>query len=123
MNGPLMRKTFRDYALLAGGTVLLLVLFVVFFMFALKSMPLDQGRVIMEMPWVHNLMNALVGADILATMTPTGMMSFAFAHPMMWTLVIAFVFTLSSGVIAGEVDRGSMDLMATLPMSRSSMYT
>lgn len=123
MNWPLMRKTVRDYAPMACGTVLLLVLFVVFFMFAIKSMPFDQGRIIMKMPWVRNLMSALAGADILETMTPTGMMSFVFTHPMMWTLVITFVFTLGSAAISGEIDRGSVDLIATLPMSRSSMYT
>ncbi len=127
MNAALIRKTIRDYLLtwIAAGT--LLTAFVVFYMFIVGSMLERQANIFeivdgLGMDWVRKLMTAMIGSDIAQTMTSTGLASFAFAHPMVWTVIIAFLFTVTSGVLSGEIDRGTMDLLATLPISRGRIY-
>lgn len=122
MNAVLIKRTLRDYRLLAAGTAVLLLGFVVLFMFAISSMPLDENRFWLDLPWVRRLMSAMIGADISEMVTRTGFTSFVFTHPLMWIMVIGFLLTLTSGVLSGEIDRGTMDLLATLPISRTRLY-
>jgi len=123
MNAPLVIKTFRDYRLLAVGAAAVLLGFVILFMFAVSSMPLADVKFWNDIPWIRKLISAMMGADVGEMFTRNGISSFVFTHPLMWVMVIGFVLTLTSGVISGEVDRGTMDMLATLPISRTRMYT
>lgn len=122
MNAAVIKKTFRDYRLIAGGATVLLLAFVVLFMFAVSSMPLTDVRFWNNIPWIRQLISAMLGADIGEMFTRTSITSFVFTHPLIWIIVIGFVLTFTSGVLAGETDRGTMDLLATLPVSRARIY-
>ena len=122
MSGPLIRKTFRDYLPLTMGAAGLLLAFAVLFMFAVHSIPADQTRDWLKLEWIRSLIASLLGADLLESFTPTGFASFVFTHPMTWMVVVAYVFAIGSGVLSGEIDRGTMDLLATLPISRGGIY-
>ncbi len=123
MNSALVRKTLRDYRLILAGAVGLMVGFVIVMMFAGNSLLQQGDNLIPNIEWIRKLISAMLGADIAQFMTPTGMASFAFTHPMVWTLIIACILTMSSGGIAGEIDRGTMDVLAALPVSRGRIYT
>lgn len=118
----IVRRTLRDYAPLWFGAIILITLFVVIFNFALNSMPREQMQGWLNVPWIRRLVASLAGADVLELQKPEGLLSVIFNHPLIWTLLVAFTLTLSSGALAGEVDRGTMDLLMTLPVSRSSVY-
>lgn len=122
MNPALATRTLRDYLPLGAGAAALLFAFVILFMFATHSIPLDEGRRWLELEWVRRLLNAMLGADLSKALTTTGLASFVFTHPFTWVLVVAFLFTMSSGVLSGEMDRGTMDTLATLPVSRAKIY-
>ena len=122
MSPALIRKTVRDYLLLWLAAMVLLLGFVVLYILASHSVSMNQGREFLRLEWVRRLFSALVGSDVMDAMTPTGVSSFAFTHPLVWTLIVAFVLTITSGVLAGEMDRGTMDLVATRPISRPRMY-
>ncbi|OWY70461.1 hypothetical protein B7486_16920 [cyanobacterium TDX16] len=119
---PIVKRTLRDYALLWGGAMLLVTLFVVIFNFALNSFPREQTENWLSIPWIRRLIASLAGADVLELSKPEGLLSIAFNHPLVWTLLVAFTLSLSSGVIAGEIDRGTIDLLMTLPVSRTAVY-
>jgi len=118
----LMYKAWRDYAFFGFGTMLLLCLFVIVFVNAVHATDMEQYMSVMKTPWIRNLLRAMVGADIVENFDTTGLVSFAFAHPVMWTMVISFTLLSTSGLIAGEVDRGTFDFVATLPVSRTRIY-
>ncbi len=122
MNLTLTRRFLRDYAPLAAGAFLLLVAFVIFFSFAVGSMPLGQDNPWMSMPWVRRVISALAGMEIHDSLTMQVLTTVAFSHPLVWTILIAFLLTMGSGAIAGDIDRGTVDLTATLPISRARMY-
>ncbi|MBX3396068.1 MAG: hypothetical protein KF841_11945 [Phycisphaerae bacterium] len=123
MNFILIRRTLRDYFPLAVGATVLLFVFAVLFVFATNSIPLEEGRQWLKLEWVRRLVNAMVGGDLAEALTPTGVSSFIFTHPLTWVLVVGFVFTISTGVLSAEMDRGTMDLLATLPVSRATLYS
>ena len=123
MNAALIKKTYRDYRLPALGAVALLIGFVMVFMLAVSTMLLQNGRFWAGLPWVRRLMSAMLGADIGEMLTRTGITSLVFTHALTWVVLIGFLLTLTSGVLAGEIDRGTMDLLAALPISRTGIYT
>jgi ABC-2 type transport system permease protein len=120
---PLVRRTVRDYFLLWAAAAILLATFLVLFNFALNSVPREQTAQWFRLPWVRSLISALVGADVADFAKPGGILSLGFSHPLVWVLLVGFSLTLSSGALAGEVDRGTMDVLATLPLSRAAIYT
>lgn len=119
---PLARRTLRDYRLLAAGACLLLFTFVILFLFATDAIPLSESRQWLKLEWMRRLVNAMVGGEMADALTPTGVSSLVFTHPFTWVLVVAFVFAIATGVLSGEMDRGTIDLLATLPISRSRFY-
>lgn len=122
LNPALLKRTLRDYLPIWAAAAILIAGFVVLFNFAMQAIPRQQTEVWLEIPWIRRFFVALAGADALELTRPEGMLSFVFSHPLVWTLLVAFCLTISSGVLAGEVDRGTMDLLASLPISRSRIY-
>jgi|CXWL01.1.fsa_nt_gi ABC-2 type transport system permease protein len=118
----LMRKTFRDYLLLWAGLLALLVAVLVLFMLAIHSGVFDQKQDFLKVPFVRRFMTIMIGSDPLTYMSPTAITAFGFTHPLVWALLIIFAISMGSGVLAGEMDRGTMDLVATLPISRGRIY-
>ncbi len=118
----LVRRTLRDYLPIWSAVFIVITGFVILFNFALDAFPRQQTQNWIEVPWVRKFIVALVGADVMELTKPEGMLSIAFSHPLVWVLLVSFTLTLSSGVLAGEVDRGTMDMLATLPLSRTRIY-
>jgi len=123
ISGMLIRRAARRYRLVLAGACVLLGLFLCANMLAASSMLEQQTRVFLEIEWVRRIMSGLIGMEITGVISPTGLISFSFTHPMTWTVSLGFVLMLTSGAFAGEIDRGTIDLVATLPISRTSYYT
>lgn len=119
---PLTGKTLRGYAVVIVGAHLLLCAFAALYMVVTASVPIERSLEMLNLEWVRSLLAALLGSDVGSQFTPNGVTAFFFVHPLMWTLVVATLITVSTGVMAGEVDRGTMDLLASLPISRARQY-
>lgn len=119
---PLTGKTLRGYAVVIVGAHLLLCAFAALYMVVTASVPIERSMEMLNLEWVRSLLTALLGSDVGSQFTPNGITAFFFVHPLMWTLVVATLITVSTGVMAGEVDRGTMDLLASLPISRARQY-
>lgn len=118
----LIRKAVRDYGVMAMAAAVLLFAFVVIFVFAANSINVEQRLDVMQTPWVRRLISSMIGGDIVDNFTRTGMIAFAFAHPAAWAMLLTLILTSTSGLIAGEIDRGSFDFVATQPNSRTRIY-
>jgi ABC-2 type transport system permease protein len=60
---------------------------------------------------------ALAGNEVSAT-SPGGFIAIGYGHPFFLLLVSALAVRVSSGALAGEIGRGTMDLLAARPVDR-----
>ena len=61
---------------------------------------------------------ALLGTGVARLLTPTGFLAFIFVHPFVLVLMSAFPITFASSALAGEVERRTIALVLTRPISR-----
>ncbi len=121
MNRAIVIKTTRDTLPLLGavtaGLILLEMAFVGVFGEFVKEM---------EFIWTHPLFQRfarmLVGADLGEEATVTALLAFGFAHPLLFAMTWTFILAYGTRVIAGEIERGTADLLLALPVTRGSVY-
>lgn len=124
MSLALFRKTLRDSWLLltisALGIAIFEILMIQAFHYTVKNPSMYFMRNIPDV--AARFVNILAGADVRRLITPTGLMSIGFAHPVVQILVWAFTTSFTTRVMVGEIDRGTADLLLTLPISRPRIY-
>ncbi len=77
-----------------------------------------------EVSWMTRMMArvppqllAIAGSD-MGALTPGGFLGIGYGHPFIFLLLIAWAVRVSSGALAGEIGRGTMDLLAARPVPR-----
>jgi putative exporter of polyketide antibiotics len=81
---------------------------------------LDQ--VIASMPFVRTIIQALLGSDFGEQITAPMMQSIVWVHPIILSIVWAHEIVFCSRLPAGEIDRGTIDVLLALPISRRGLY-
>lgn len=122
MNSGLLRKTWREVwlgTLLVGGAlfgvnILLTVL--------LPKVQEGLGEVFDKLPFAKTLMQALVGTEVGEQMAAQAMSAVLWVHPIVLALTWFHAISLSTRVPAGEIDRGTIDVLLGLPVSRRQVY-
>lgn len=61
---------------------------------------------------------AIIGPDIMDLISITSIGSLSYIHPMTLMGLLGFAVLLPSGVIVGQIDRGTIDLVLATPLSR-----
>jgi ABC-2 type transport system permease protein len=74
------------------------------------------------MPFLQNIFKALVGAEVTAGAGPEMFTAVAWVHPVPLALLWAHAALGSTRMPAGEVDRGTIDVLLGLPVSRWGVY-
>lgn len=64
---------------------------------------------------------AVLGNEVLRLLTLKGFLAFIFVHPFVLVLLSAFPIAFTSGALAGEVERRTIALILTRPISRSQI--
>lgn len=122
MNAALVRKTLRDsLPLLLLGLVALL-LFETMFVIWIKHLAATALRFLSELPFVAKLVETFLGADLTKENSSTALASVGLGHALVYVVSWTILLAASSRVLAGETDRGTADLLFTLPLSRSRIY-
>ncbi len=122
MNRALVFKVFRDYRLLFVLVFIAAVVLPLLIIKAFASTPIELVSQWMKLPLVRNFFRMLMGADLTHMLNSTSFAAFAFVHPLMLSLVWAFLIAACTAIPAGEVDRGTADLLLSLPISRWGAY-
>jgi hypothetical protein len=122
MNGALAWRFWRD------GLVLLVILGAaitateVLLMGALGEFSTQELATWMRVEFVQRIMKTFLGADLTPDISATGFMALGFTHPLIYALIWTFILTAATRVPAAEVERGTSDLLYTLPLSRGAIY-
>ena len=88
----------------------------------LPNMPDDISALLSSIKFIQHIFTALLGMEMSETVGPEILASIAWVHPvvliMLWTHAIIFCTRLP----AGEVDRGTVDVLLSVPVSRTRHY-
>ncbi|MGA2383991.1 MAG: ABC transporter permease subunit [Gemmatimonadales bacterium] len=63
---------------------------------------------------------ALLNQDILATVSPRGIIGVGYTHPFVLIMMAVWAVRVPSAALAGEIGRGTMDIIAARPVARSA---
>ncbi len=75
-----------------------------------------------QMPFVKQLITALLGTELGDQITMRTMQSFLWVHPVVLALIWGHEITICTRVPAGEIDRGTVDILFSWPVSRRKIY-
>lgn len=77
---------------------------------------------VLQVPFVQNLIKGLLGADMPANFDAATFSAFAWVHPVILFLLWAQTITFCTRTPAGEIDRGTIDVLLGLPVSRTQLF-
>lgn len=82
----------------------------------------DIERVFEKLPFIKPIITALLGIDPGDQLTSQMTQAFLWVHPTVLSLIWAHELIFCSRMPAGEIDRGSIDFLLGLPVSRWKLY-
>jgi ABC-2 type transport system permease protein len=121
MRGLFLRAVRESYllALLIGVALLLVDLL----LGAILPQVIDElNEVWMRLPFARTMVTAWLGVELAETMSAQLFLSILWVHPVVLSLVWAFELIFCTRVPAGEIDRGTIDILLGLPVSRRAVY-
>ncbi len=71
-----------------------------------------------QMSFVQSIIKAMVGADVAGGAGPEIFTSIPWAHPVVLAVIWAHAIVFCTRIPAGEVDRGTIDILLSLPVTR-----
>ena len=117
----LLAKALREVwlaTLLMGAGLSLIVAMITY---VLPQIQGEVGRVWMQIPIAKMMLTALLGTD-LDDITAQTLHAMVWVHPMVLTLVWGHAIVICTRMPAGEIDRGTIDMLLGLPVSRRTVY-
>jgi ABC-2 type transport system permease protein len=134
MTGTLVRKLLRDVRLALAVVALLLAAFECLWVKIVERLsvhllpmlvwlaggrdvsPDEVERFIFEGP--GRVLQTLIGGAEISLFRPTDMLSIGYVHPLVQAILCIWAVGRASGSIAGEIDRGTMELLLAQPLPR-----
>lgn len=86
--------------------------------FVLPRFQEQFSQQLLQLPFVATFVRALVGGEGTAEIGPEMFAALAWVHPIVLAIVWAQAIVFCTRVPAGEVDRGTIDVLLSLPVSR-----
>jgi ABC-2 type transport system permease protein len=113
-----LRESFPTTALLA--VVFLIV--EVALGYILPKFGAQMSQEWLQMDFARGIMQAMVGSEIADRMGPQVFQSMAWVHPVVLALIWAHAMISGTRIPAAEVDRGTVDVFLSLPVSRREVF-
>lgn len=117
MNAALWRKAVRDAWLQLAASSILLILFGWCFVWLMSLF--RPGMIVAILDYLPSFVEPLVGVPLAKLATATGRISVLYVHVVTLLVCLGWAIGRGSDVVSGEISRGTMDLLATLPTSRA----
>jgi ABC-type transport system involved in multi-copper enzyme maturation permease subunit len=120
--GGLLLKTLREVrvtALILAGAMM--------FAMALLTLVLPQvmgqmNEILLQMPIIKVMFSTLLGMDAADNLTIQMLRTFIWVHPVVLAMTWGFAIAFCTHLPAGEIDRGTIDVLLSWPVSRRGAY-
>ncbi|MBI1826964.1 MAG: ABC transporter permease subunit [Planctomycetes bacterium] len=122
MNVGILHKAFRETIGVTIALALGLCVMEVLFVYALSTFFEEMTGPLLQMPFVRRLVAAFLGVDAGQEIGPMLLVSLAWVHPVILSLLLAHALIVCTRVPSGEIDRGTIDLILSVPATRTNLY-
>jgi ABC-type transport system involved in multi-copper enzyme maturation permease subunit len=118
----LLAKTIREVWLTTSLFGIALFLVLALLTYVLPRVQEGLTDIFAHLPFVKTLMTALLGTDIGDEITARAVQALLWVHPVVLTIIWAHEIVFCTRMPAGEIDRGTIDVLLGLPVSRRAVY-
>jgi len=120
--GGLVSKTIREIALATWLFAMSLATMEGMFAAILPTFMSQAAEHWLQVSFVRKIISGVLGADVEAATAITAAAAIAWSHPIVVTMLWAQGIMTCTRLPAGEVDRGTIDTLLGLPVSRARLY-
>lgn len=122
LNAGIISKAIRETAAVTVAIGIGLGLMEVLFILSLSTFSQEMADSFLQIPFVRRMMAAFLGIESADTLGPMMIMSIAWVHPVVLSLLFAHCVIVCTRIPAGEIDRGTVDVLLSLPVTRRAVY-
>ncbi len=122
MNRGLILKSLREAWVATLLLSLALMAISAILAYVLPTFADQFSTVFPQLEFAQRMLQALLGTDIGDQIGPGVFNSMAWVHPVVLAIIAAHATILSTRVPVGEIDRGTIDVLLGLPVSRWGVY-
>ena len=122
MNRGLIVRAFRELWLTTLVLGLVLMGFEAALAFTLPKFGAQMSQEWLQLDFARGIMQAMLGTAIADRIGPHMFQSMAWVHPVVLALVWAHALVCCTRVPAGEIERGTADVLLGLPVSRWEVF-
>jgi ABC-type transport system involved in multi-copper enzyme maturation permease subunit len=90
--------------------------------YVLPQLQQEIREFVAKLPFVNLLLKAILGLDVGEEITAQLLQSVLWVHPVVLAIVWGHEIVFCTRVPAGEIDRGTIDILLGLPVSRRAVY-
>ena len=123
MNAGLLNKSVREAFAVIAVCCIGIMVFEALMSYIFWSYQDEFAISIGSIEFIQDFINSMVGGRAGGAIGPGTLSSLAWVHPLVLSIVFALEITLCTRVPAGEIDRGTIDVLLALPVSRWAVYT
>ena len=122
MNLAIVRKTMTESLLGFTVTFFGLIAFVILLSWAMVNMGTELLDVVSKLPWLQKILEMSLGISFEGEVSMNMMFAFGFTHLVVFILAWSVIVSIATRVTVGESERGTADLLLTLPVTRSEVF-
>jgi len=122
MNLGLVIRSLKETRGVVAGFALGLFVFEMLLGLILPTFQKEFADKLMEVDFLQKIIAALLGTDVGSFVASTVFAMLGWVHPFVLALVWAHAIVTCTRFPAGELERGTLDTLLSLPVSRADMY-
>lgn len=122
INRAIFLKTASDSASLLAAAALGIVAFVVLFVWAMLNLGDEVLEFASRFAFLRKVFEAGFGIQVDGEVSINILFAVCFTHAVVLALSWAAMISISTRVTVGEIEKGTADLLLTLPVTRSEVY-
>jgi ABC-2 type transport system permease protein len=122
INRAIFRKTLDDSAGLTAAAAAGSIGFVILFVWAMLNMGDEVLGFASRFPFLRKVFEAGFGIKVEGEVSINILFAVSFTHAVVLALSWAVMIAITTRVTVGEIEKGTADLLLTLPVSRSEVY-